>query len=230
MPFRIASRAQNAAQTYLAYTATSPTRPTRFQGIAPLNSRTSLRGVAAGRVEQLTGNGVRVAAVAQQFAQGSIGFTDSNLDLAVSGWACSLSNSPARLLTRAPISSIATATWSTRSSSVCRPIHRWRPADSTPAASATCNCRPRIRRRAPRPASNTCSISRRTPRRRLFDPANPNTFNQATSLTRFHSLGATQTARCTSRRRPWPNLDRAHVLSTVPPSAARRRSTPPTRP
>ena len=41
----------------------------------------SLQGVSS----NATGNGVRVAAVAQQFAQGNIEFTDSNLDLAVSG-------------------------------------------------------------------------------------------------------------------------------------------------
>ena len=41
----------------------------------------SLQGVSS----NASGNGVRVAAVSQQFAQGNIEFTDSNLDLAISG-------------------------------------------------------------------------------------------------------------------------------------------------
>ena len=86
MPFRIALSGLNAAQSDLNVTANNiaNTSTNGFKG-----SRTefadlfavSLQGVSS----NATGNGVRVAAVAQQFAQGNIEFTDSNLDLAVSG-------------------------------------------------------------------------------------------------------------------------------------------------
>ena len=42
---------------------------------------TSNLGVTANAI----GTGVRVSAVSQQFSQGNIGFTDNNLDLAISG-------------------------------------------------------------------------------------------------------------------------------------------------
>src|SRR5262245_50517855 len=86
MPFRIALSGLNAAQTDLNVTANNiaNTSTTGFKG-----SRTefadlfavSLQGVAS----NASGSGVRVAAVTQQFAQGNIEFTDSNLDLALSG-------------------------------------------------------------------------------------------------------------------------------------------------
>src|SRR4029079_12969764 len=86
MPFRIALSGLNAAQSDLNVTANNiaNTSTNGFKG-----SRTefadlfavSLQGVSS----NASGNGVRVAAVTQQFAQGNIEFTDSNLDLAVSG-------------------------------------------------------------------------------------------------------------------------------------------------
>jgi flagellar hook-basal body protein len=86
MPFRIALSGLNAAQSDLNVTANNiaNTQTNGFKG-----SRTefadlfavSLQGVSS----NASGNGVRVAAVTQQFAQGNIEFTDSNLDLAVSG-------------------------------------------------------------------------------------------------------------------------------------------------
>ena len=86
MPFRIALSGLNAAQADLNVTAhnIANTQTTGFKG-----SRTefadlyavSLQGVSNNQ----SGNGVRVAAVTQQFAQGNVEFTDSNLDLAISG-------------------------------------------------------------------------------------------------------------------------------------------------
>ena len=86
MTFRIALSGLNAAQADLNVTANNiaNTSTTGFKG-----SRTefaelfavSLQGVSS----NASGNGVRVAAVTQQFAQGNIDFTDNNLDLAISG-------------------------------------------------------------------------------------------------------------------------------------------------
>ncbi len=86
MPFRIALSGLNAATADLNVTANN---------IANSNtagfklSRAQFADVfAAGSTDFRTnqvGNGVRLSKIAQQFAQGSISFTDSNLDLAVSG-------------------------------------------------------------------------------------------------------------------------------------------------
>jgi flagellar hook protein FlgE len=86
MPFRIALSGLNAAQADLNVTANNVANvaTTGFKGsraeFADLFA-VSLQGVSANS----SGNGVRVSNVAQQFAQGNIEFTDSNLDLAISG-------------------------------------------------------------------------------------------------------------------------------------------------
>ena len=86
MPFRIALSGLNAAQSDLNVTANNVanTATNGFKGsraeFADLFA-VSLQGVSSNS----SGNGVRVSNVAQQFAQGNIEFTDSNLDLAISG-------------------------------------------------------------------------------------------------------------------------------------------------
>ena len=115
MPFRIALSGLNAAQADLNVTANNIANSVdqRLQGLAR-RIRRPVRRLAAGRVHAIaTGNGVRVSDVAQQFAQGNIEFTDSNLDLAISGPGFfTLSATAARWRTRAPAPSrsIATAT------------------------------------------------------------------------------------------------------------------------
>ena len=169
MPFRIALSGLNAAQTDLGVTANNiaNTSTNGFKGsraeFADLFA-VSLQGVSS----NATGNGVRVAAVAQQFAQGNVEFTDSSLDLAVSGPGMFIvADGGALAYTRAGAYQLNRDGYVVNSSSsACRPIRRSPAAASTPAVSATCACRPRTRRRRPRPASNTCSIFPRTPRRR----------------------------------------------------------------
>src|SRR5918992_3661497 len=86
MPFRLALSGLNAAQADLTVTANNiaNTATAGFKGsraeFAELFS-VSPQGVSSAAI----GNGVRVANVTQQFAQGNIDFTDSSLDLAVSG-------------------------------------------------------------------------------------------------------------------------------------------------
>jgi flagellar hook protein FlgE len=86
MPFRLALSGLNAAQTDLTVTANNVANVATagFKGsraeFADLFAATQ-QGVSATAI----GNGTRVAAVTQQFAQGNIDFTDNSLDLAVSG-------------------------------------------------------------------------------------------------------------------------------------------------
>ena len=86
MPFRSALSGLNAASAELrvignniANSATTGFKESRAQ-FADIFATSNL-GVSANAI----GSGVRVAAVSQQFTQGNIGFTDNNLDLAISG-------------------------------------------------------------------------------------------------------------------------------------------------
>jgi flagellar hook protein FlgE len=86
MTFRVALSGLNAASTDLDVTAhnianvgTSGFKGSRAE-FADLFAATQL-GVSATAI----GNGVRVSNVAQQFSQGNIDFTDNSLDLAISG-------------------------------------------------------------------------------------------------------------------------------------------------
>ncbi len=86
MPFRTALSGLNAAAAELrvighniANSATTGFKKSRAE-FADIFATSSL-GVTSNAI----GSGVRIASVSQQFSQGNIGFTDNNLDLAVSG-------------------------------------------------------------------------------------------------------------------------------------------------
>jgi flagellar hook protein FlgE len=199
MPFRIALSGLNAAQADLNVTANNiaNTSTNGFKG-----SRTefadlfavSLQGVSSNS----SGNGVRVAAVAQQFAQGNIEFTDSNLDLAVSGQGMFiLSDNGALAYTRAGAYQMNRDGYVVNSMGqrlqVYPPIAgggfntgglgdlRLQTTDSAPQATANVEYVLNLPANATAPPITT------------FDPNDPNSFNQATSLTLFDSLGATHT-------------------------------------
>jgi len=199
MPFRIALSGLNAAQTDLSVTANNiaNTSPLVFKGsraeFADLFA-VSLQGVSS----NATGNGVRVAAVAQQFAQGNIEFTDSNLDLAVSGSGMFIVNDGGALAyTRAGAYQLNRDGFVVNSQQQRLQAYpplagggfntgglsdlRLQTTDSPPAATTSVEYLLNLPANATQPA--------RTP----FDPADPTTFNQATSLTLFDSLGATHT-------------------------------------
>ena len=199
MPFRIALSGLNAAQTDLNVTANNiaNTSTNGFKG-----SRTefadlfavSLQGVSS----NASGSGVRVAAVTQQFAQGNIEFTDSNLDLALSGQGMFiLSDAGALSYTRAGAFQMNRDGYVVNSLGQRLQVYpalagggfnsgglgdlRLQTTDSAPAATANVEYTLNL------PANATA------PPIAVFDPADPNSYNQATSLTLFDSLGATHT-------------------------------------
>src|SRR3954470_4850222 len=199
MPFRIALSGLNAAQADLNVTANNIANVSTngFKG-----SRTefadlfavSLQGVSS----NASGNGVRVAAVTQQFAQGNIEFTDSNLDLAMSGQGMFiLSDAGSLAYTRAGAFQMNRDGYVVNSNSqrlqVYPPIAaggfntggladlQLQTTDSPPQATANVGYTLNL------PANAT------PPPVAVFDPNDPNSFNQATSLTLFDSLGATHT-------------------------------------
>ena len=199
MPFRIALSGLNAAQADLNVTANNiaNTSTNGFKG-----SRTefadlfavSLQGVAS----NASGNGVRVAAVAQQFAQGNIEFTDSNLDLALSGQGMFiLSDNGALAYTRAGAFQMNRDGYVVNSMNQRLQVYpplagggfntgglsdlQLVTTDSAPQATSNVDYILNL------PANAT------PPPVAVFSPADPNSFNQATSLTLYDSLGATHT-------------------------------------
>src|SRR5690349_2173934 len=223
MPFRIALSGLNAAQTDLSVTANNiaNTSTNGFKGsraeFADLFA-VSLQGVSS----NATGNGVRVAAVSQQFAQGNIEFTDSNLDLAISGSGMFIvSDGGALAYTRAGAYQLDNQGYIVNSQQQRLQAYppmvggsfntgglsdlRLQTTDSAPAATTTAEYLLNLPGNAAPPLQAP------------FDPANPNTFNQATSLTLFDSLGATHTGTLYFEKTANPNewLTRMYVDGTA---------------
>lgn len=199
MPFRIALSGLNAAQTDLNVTAhnIANTQTTGFKG-----SRTEFADLYAvslqGTGSNQSGNGVRVAAITQQFGQGNVEFTDSNLDLAISGQGMFiLSDSGALSYSRAGAFQMDRNGYVVNSNAQRLQVYppltaggfntgglsdlRLQTTDSAPAATSTVEFVLNLPGNATPPTVAT------------FDPNDPNSFNQATSLTLFDSLGATHT-------------------------------------
>ncbi|MDF3019847.1 MAG: flagellar hook protein FlgE [Steroidobacteraceae bacterium] len=198
MPFRIALSGLNAAQSDLNVTANNiaNTQTNGFKG-----SRTEFADLFAvslqGTSNNASGNGVRVAAVTQQFAQGNIEFTDSNLDLAISGQGMFiLSDSGALSYSRAGAFQMNrdgyVVTSNQQRLQVYPPLNgggfntgglsdlRLVSTDSAPSATANVEYVLNLPGNAAVPPI-------------AFNANDPNSFNQATSLTLFDSLGATHT-------------------------------------
>ena len=200
MTFRIAVLGLNGAQADLNVTANNiaNTATNGFKG-----SRTefadlfavSLQGVSSNQ----SGNGVKVAAVTQQFSQGNIEFTDSNLDLAISGQGMFvLSDNGALSYSRAGAYQMDNQGYVVNSQGQRLQVYpplatggfntgglsdlRLQTTDSAPKATGTVDYTLNLPGNAAQPPT--------TP----FDPNNTNTFNNATSLTLYDSLGATHTA------------------------------------
>ena len=199
MPFRIALSGLNAAQSDLNVTANNVanTATNGFKGsraeFADLFA-VSLQGVSSNS----SGNGVRVSNVAQQFAQGNIEFTDSNLDLAISGQGLFiLSDSGALSYSRAGAFQVDRNGFVVNAAQQRLQVYpplgaggfntggladlRLQTTDAAPQATSQVEYVLNLPANAVPPAVAP------------FDPNDPNTFNQATSLTLFDSLGAAHT-------------------------------------
>src|ERR1041384_383951 len=199
MPFRIALSGLNAAQSDLNVTAhnIANTQTTGFKG-----SRTEFADLYAvslqGTSNTQSGNGVRVNAITQQFAQGNVEFTDSNLDLAISGQGMFvLSDGGALSYTRAGAFQMNREGYVVNAQQQRLQVYpplaaggfnsgglsdlRLVTTDSAPSATSDVEYVLNL------PGNAT------PPPVAVFDPNDPNSFTQATSLTLFDSLGATHT-------------------------------------
>jgi flagellar hook protein FlgE len=200
MPFRLALSGLNAAQADLSVTANNiaNTATAGFKGsraeFAELFS-VSPQGVSSAAI----GNGVRVSNVSQQFSQGNIDFTDSSLDLALSGQGFFILNDGGALAyTRAGAFQVdrdgyvvnsqnqrlqvypptADGSFNTGSLTDIQLVT----SESAPAATTEAEVVLNLPGNAAQPTTAP------------FDPANLNSYNHATSLTTYDSLGAAHTA------------------------------------
>jgi flagellar hook protein FlgE len=200
MAFRLALSGLNAASADLSVTANNiaNTGTTGFKGsraqFAELFSVSST-GVSA----NATGNGVRVASVAQQFSQGNIDFTDNSLDMAISGQGFFiLSDNGAQAYTRAGAFLVDRDGYVVNSNNQRLQVFPPTPqgvfntgsltdlrlvtSESAPAATGTVEMVMNLPANAAPPPSA------------IFDPADPDSFNHSSSMTVYDSLGAAHTA------------------------------------
>jgi len=200
MPFNLALSGLNAASSDLEVTANNIANVNSigFKGSrAEFADVFSLTGTGVSDIA--IGNGVRLAAVSQQFGQGNIEFTNNNLDLAISGSGFFTVASPAGLsYTRAGNFSV------NRDGFVVNPKGqklqvfppsvagtfdisriqdlRLNTAQSAPIASSSADLTLNLPSNAAVPPTAP------------FDPNDPTSFNHSTSFTVFDSLGAAHTA------------------------------------
>jgi flagellar hook protein FlgE len=200
MPFRLALSGLNAAQADLTVTANNiaNTATNGFKGsraeFAELFS-VSPQGVSSNAI----GNGVRVSNVAQQFTQGNIDFTDNSLDLALSGQGFFILNDGGALAyTRAGAFQVDAQGYIVNARQQRLQVYppgtngqfntgalsdiQLVTSESAPAATTTVDVTLNLPANAAQP---TVAV---------FDPANVNSYNSATSLTTYDSLGAAHTA------------------------------------
>ncbi len=200
MAFRLALSGLNAASADLSVTANNiaNTGTAGFKGSRAQFAE--LFSVSATGVSNITiGNGVRVADVAQQFTQGNIDFTDNSLDMAISGQGFFiLSDKGAQAYTRAGAFQVDRNGYVVNSASQRLQVFppttaggfntgsladlRLVTSESAPAATGTVEMVMNLpANAAPPPVA-------------VFNAADPDTYNHASSMTIYDSLGAAHTA------------------------------------
>ncbi len=200
MSFRIAISGLNAASADLSVTANNiaNTGTAGFKGsrvqFAELFSVSS-----TGVSNTTSGNGVRVADVAQQFTQGNIDFTDNSLDMALSGQGFFiLSDGGAQAYTRAGAFQVDRDGFVTNSTG--QRLQSFPPTaqggfntgalqdlrlvtgESAPAATANVSMVLNLPANASPPTVPT------------FSPTDPDSYSHSSSMTVYDSLGAAHTA------------------------------------
>jgi flagellar hook protein FlgE len=200
MTFRLALSGLNAASSDLNVTANNIANSSTTGFKESRAEFAELFAVSPQGVATLaTGNGVRVSDIAQQFSQGSIDFTDNNLDLAISGTGFfTVSDNGSFAYTRAGAFRTDASGYVVNAQGqrlqVFPPVNgggfntgsladlRLVTNESAPAATTS------VELLANLPADAT------PPTNPSFDAADPNTFTRATSWTVYDSLGAAHTA------------------------------------
>jgi flagellar hook protein FlgE len=200
MPFRLALSGLNAAQADLTVTANNiaNTATAGFKGsraeFAELFS-VSPQGVSSNAI----GNGVRVSNVAQQFTQGNIDFTDNSLDLALSGQGFFILNDGgAMAYTRAGAFQVDSQGYIVNARQ--QRLQVYPPGTNGQFNTGALSDMQLVTSESAPSATTNVDVTLNLPANAaqptvaVFDPANVNSYNSATSLTTYDSLGAAHTA------------------------------------
>ncbi|MCW5574110.1 MAG: flagellar hook protein FlgE [Steroidobacteraceae bacterium] len=200
MPFNLALSGMNAAMADLNVTANNIANASTSGFKSSRAEFADLFAVSSfGVAKTAIGNGVKVSAVTQQFTQGNIDFTDNNLDLAVSGEGFfTLSDQGALAYTRSGAFHVDNSGYVINNAGMRLQVYPPLPAggfntggladlqlivgDSAPRATTAVELLFNLPANASPPASTT------------FDPTDPTSYNNATSITIYDSLGAAHTA------------------------------------
>jgi flagellar hook protein FlgE len=200
MTFRVALSGLNAASTDLSVTANNIANSATSGFKSSRTEFASLFAVSSqGTTSTQSGAGVRVSTIAQQFSQGNIDFTDSSLDLAISGQGFFiLSDGGALSYTRAGAFQLDRDGYMVNTQGKRLQVFEPSPAggfntgslgdlrlltgESPPNATTLVETIANLPANASPPANAT------------FDPADSTSYNAATSLTVYDSLGAAHTA------------------------------------
>lgn len=216
MSFGIALSGLNAAQTDLnvtanniANSATNGFKQSRSE-FAELFA-VSPQGVSRNQF----GNGVQVAAVAQQFTQGNINNTANSLDLAISGQGFFvLSDGGARAYTRAGAFQVDNAGYVVNSQNQRLQVY---PAGAGDLNTSTMTDLRLVTSESPPQATSNIETvfnlpaNAAAPTTTPFDPASATSFNEARSITIYDSLGAAHTASMYFVKTANPNEWSMHV-------------------
>jgi flagellar hook protein FlgE len=199
MTFRLALSGLNAAQADLTVTANNiaNTATTGFKNsraeFAELFS-VSPQGVSSNAI----GNGVRVSNVAQQFTQGNIDFTDNSLDLALSGQGFFILNDGGALAyTRAGAFQVDSQGFVVNARQ--QRLQAYPPTTNGQFNTGALSDIQLVTSESAPAATNNVAVTLNLPANAtqptvaVFDPANVNSYNNATSLTTYDSLGAAHT-------------------------------------
>jgi len=200
MSFGIALSGLNAAQTDLNVTANNIANSST-NGFKQSRSEfaelfaVSPQGVSRNQY----GNGVKVAAVAQQFTQGNTNTTNNSLDLAISGQGFFvLKDGGANAYTRAGAFEVDDAGYVVNSQN--QRLQVYPPSTTGNFNTSTLNdLRLVTSESAPSATTEVESVfnlpsNAKVPTSPTFDPGDPNSYTNATSMTVYDSLGAAHTA------------------------------------
>jgi flagellar hook protein FlgE len=200
MTFRLALSGLNAAQADLGVTANNIANSATTGFKRSRAEFSELFAVSPQGVASLaSGNGVRVSDIAQQFSQGNIDFTDNNLDLALSGPGFFILNDGgAQAYTRA--GAFKTDSDGNVVNAQGQRLQVYPPLVSGGFNTGSLNdLRLVTSESAPNPTTAVEILMNlpsdaAVPANATFDPADPASFNRATSLTVYDSLGAAHTS------------------------------------
>jgi flagellar hook protein FlgE len=200
MSFGIALSGISAAQTDLNATANNIANS---QTVGFKESKAQFAELFAvssqGVSNNQTGIGVKVAAISQQFAQGDISSTGNSLDLAISGQGFfRLSDSGAAVFSRAGSFTTDKNGFVTNSAGQRLQVY---PTTTTNTFNTTTTTDLQLVTgdSAPQPTANVniafnLAGNAAQPATAVFNPADPTSYNNSTSMTLYDSLGAAHTA------------------------------------